>query len=246
MADNPDSYLSFSGDTLFFTFGFNLSEGEIYTVIPIGRDLLYNPLHRADTAYIVTDISSPYMPFTEPNRGATTTDWTNRISLLIIDDLSGVNYSSVSINLITPRCSLLITEETPGFSLSLDSVIFDPQVFNGGLSWFIGADDSLIFFHELDTIKLIISSDDNALYCGANNMADSFFFFVSDDDTLPPDILILPYPDTLRELETLHISTIITDPSGVNPDSVKLYYDTDGSISDGSYSIITMNKGING
>ncbi len=207
--------LDLRGDTLFFTGTTAIPPGDSIPLLPFGRDSLLNDMSNDLVVYLLSDTSGPELLSWLPSEEAY-----HDTSILIemVDDLSGTDSVWFEIDGI---------EYAHTFN-SADTYGLSP--FGNAEDWYPGADDSLLFFHERDTVDVSVFGIDGARYCGANHGTGEFSFYVLDDDTIGPQIIPVSMPFRVIAGRTIEIRAIVTDTSSV--DSAFIHFDISGRITE--------------
>ncbi|HHS49914.1 MAG TPA: hypothetical protein ENN07_02245 [candidate division Zixibacteria bacterium] len=223
--------LFFIGDTLYYNNSGEFAHGDVVSFWPIAKDIYGTELLEADTFTFTVDIRPPEADNHLPAPDAGIYDWTSPVSLELTDDIAGVDESSLSMQITTPRWTRTFTPDS--FAVNWDGVVFslDVPTFNGGAEWSPGVDDSLIFWHERDTVRIEVFASDNVCCCGANEATFAWSFHIIDDDTLPPEFSDIS-PDTFWSGIAEFVTAVITDPSGIYEPSVQLVWSAVGDFSD--------------
>mgnify|MGYP006948911226 CR=1 FL=1 len=221
--------LELRGDTLFFIGSIPLPPGDSIPLLPFGRDMLLNDMRNNLVIYLLTDTLPPTLVGFAPPM---TDNPLAEMTAIIADDLSGVDsmYFAITTSFMD---SVYGYTEFRG-----DSFFLSPALLNSVDTWYSGADDSLLFFHELDTIRVTTHFTDRAAYCGPNSDSASFSFPVIDDDTTGPEIWPIDLPYAVVDGNTLEIRFICTDASGV--DSARVFFDVAGEITPLSISALML------
>ncbi len=241
-----DPHLTFIGDTLFYNNPGEFDHGNTVRFWPFAKDIYGTPLQTADTFTFVVDNRAPSGHNQIPPPDFQALDWQQLIGLILTDEIAGVEESSLILRATTPRWSRDLYIDTNGVSW-VDSILtFDPRLFNGGSAWEPALDDELIYWHELDTVQILVFAEDKACCCGANDTVFEWSFSVLDDDTVPPAFSGI-LPTGLLDGFTEFVTAVIVDPSGIYDDytdiggqGVFLIWDSDGDLSDGGESIVQM------
>ncbi len=241
-----DPNLYFNVDTMIYNAPGVFDHGDTITFWPVAEDIYGAELAEADTFTFIVDIEPPVGSDEQPPDGAEILDWQAGVDIAIVDIPAGVNSSTLSMTLTTPRWTRIFA---PGsLSVYWDGSRFGIDVagYNGGVDWEPVLDGSLIFWHERETVSVEVYIADTACCCGANDTTYSWSFYILDDDTIGPVFSVFsPIEFWSGIASDVHAS--ISDPSGVFDDAtgpggqgVYLTWDSDGSIIDGGESTVQM------
>ncbi|RKZ31850.1 hypothetical protein DRQ33_06775 [bacterium] len=209
-----------SGDTIYFAPMIEYPDGQVinYSFTEV-YDSVGNPAVGLPISGIFTiDYSQPSVNIISPADGDTVYTSSPSIRFSILDSISGIDSCAVRFNLDSSpveHSELVWTETAIGYELTYNA---------SSLS-----DD----FHTFCVTNLA----DRAEYCGANTTPITCWTFLISTgvDTFPPDItIIMPLEHTYTSCDDQLIMFEITDPSGVDTESIALRVN-DYSYSLGSY-----------
>ncbi|MFP4459484.1 MAG: gliding motility-associated C-terminal domain-containing protein [Candidatus Zixiibacteriota bacterium] len=228
LSEDTDS-LWLYGDTLFWQSDDYLAHGETLMVRPFGRDSLHNEIRNPFSIPIIVDTAGPFM--LNPSLSDTgIADIISDIECEFYDSLSGFNNIDFSMGIVTSYYDTVLDAASSALIVADGHIRFDHMALNGDIAeWYPGG-DSLLFYHEYDTIGFFFNMADNALYCGNNTSRDSLKFWILDDDTLGPDIDIIEPSGNIIAGDPVEVYANIYDTSGVEPDSIRLIFDSDNEI----------------
>ncbi|MCK5832063.1 hypothetical protein KAH81_00165, partial [bacterium] len=245
-----DPNLQFIGDTLIYNNPGEFNHGDTVRFWPSAMDVYGAKLAEADTFVFIVDNHAPSGVNQYPSPDDAILNWISPVSMELSDELAGIDYTSLIIDITTPFSHKAFTLDTLGLAWTSGVLIFDPDIHNSGTVWEPGSDDSLVFWHERDTVEVEVSAKDMACCCGANDTSFAWSFSILDDDTLPPtftDMTPLSFWSGLPDF----VYAVISDPSGIFDDytdvdgqGVYLLWDVDGSLLDGGEAIVQMESSV--
>ena len=169
-------------------------------------DTLGNDTTDAGEGYFIVDLSAPFALNPDPPDGGEVSTLVPVISLDIVDSLSGVDPSS----LVLEIDGVPVTISTPGVSWDGRRLSVDTDI--AGFS-----------FHNLDTVLVCLTeASDMALYCGANEMEDDFCFSFTINVSGPEVVSYAPTGYVSCPPDSQRIEFVITDDDGVDISTARL------------------------
>lgn len=186
--------IRFSGDTVIYRPRSPFEDGDSLSFVVFAEDSLLNV---SDTLYAQfrIDLTAPELTIINPAHSGTTRDSVRTIRAIVKDALSGIDTSSIIV-----------------------------QLNGAGATWGLSGDTLIIMVspptNAFDTVFYEISVSDNAGGCPQNSSRISGFFVR--DLQAPSFSLIYPLDGEYVSCAFLPITYSIYDPSGINPLSLAL------------------------
>ncbi|MCD6531533.1 gliding motility-associated C-terminal domain-containing protein, partial [bacterium] len=201
------------GDTVEFNLPGTFASGDTVWFEPIGRDIYLNPAASVRWFFVV-DTDPPTTELLSP--ASPNYDWLAEISVIVEDELAGVDWDTVAVDIITPRGNWHLEADSVGMAIGGDTIWIDPDEVNGHQEWTPEQDSALLYFHEDETTYVVVSACDRAQLCGANCSAETLWFYTGDDDTVPPEIAGWT-PESAAAGTEFNLTISAADPSGLGP-----------------------------
>ncbi|MBN2543063.1 gliding motility-associated C-terminal domain-containing protein [bacterium] len=172
--DLTDNRLELLNDTLRFTPDADWVHGDTVRIyFASAQDILGNDLRDTLTWEFYTDFEGPVAFEPLPVPGFNTLNWQETISVKIVDSLSGVDSSTITMDISGTQYA-----------------ISDPATFWDGYEFVFKPYEIDLYFPEEETVFVSVQAGDSPDYCEPNLIQDGPFewwFYVLDDDTLGPE-----------------------------------------------------------
>ncbi len=207
---NGDTYtigpnLSYANDTLVFIPSLDWLNGETVSVcLDSVADNLGNGLPSPLCWEFFIDLTPPYGEMISPTDGDFVNDSVQIIQLVISDSLSGLDSSSVVVNVQGSDYAV----GAPGVTLEDTILTFNPQ-------------EAGIVFSDYDTVEVCLTADDSPNYCGPNQLATCWHFYVRLSG--PTGTVLYPFDGATSACRDQGVGILITDDDfGVNWESAEV------------------------
>jgi len=204
--------LDVSGDTVRFNLPGIFTNGDTVHFSPLGCDIYYNLVFDTDWFFVV-DTEPPSVALIEPS--SPSSDSLAPIELTVSDIIAGLDTDSIEFTVITPRSDRFLTLDS-AVHWDGETLMLDPDELNGGAPWTPAEDSLLLYWHENETIFVVLHACDSALLCGANCTDETLFFYAEDDDTLPPELLSWT-PESFIPGDSFNLEIFVLDSSELGP-----------------------------
>ncbi|MEM2991214.1 MAG: gliding motility-associated C-terminal domain-containing protein, partial [Halobacteria archaeon] len=242
--------LEYRADTLIFTprSGQWRDSDTVFVALLAAEDNLGNPLERAPVRWsFMLDFSPPMLVYNYPTDMSYVTNWQDSIVGRFVDNLLGVDSSSFVLTLtgvFMHRDPIFFGFGDRGLRWTGSGFIFSPRDIDQtrfGITYPYELEGfSGLYFAEFETIGVSLYIADNPPnYCEPNPVVYGFRFVVADDDTLPPEFIEFS-PSYYSWNMPFYITVVVTDSSGVYEYGAYLIWDDDGSVDDGSFSLVAL------
>ncbi|MFP4458406.1 MAG: gliding motility-associated C-terminal domain-containing protein [Candidatus Zixiibacteriota bacterium] len=207
-----DDELSWDSGELVFDGGAGyFTSGEVVTVeLRSCSDVLFNPLENPLTWVFTPDYQPPEISFIYPGDGGAVSDISPLMSFLITDDTSGVDLTSLLVNI--DGTDYLLSDIA--LYMSGDTVFFDPDSL--AIEWAGG-----------DVVDIEIYAQDSPTpgYCEPNDSTAVFSFSISSGG--PVGNIIRPSDSSYVACNPVEIVMTLTDPEGDEIDESSIVFSVD-------------------